>query len=224
MLTSSREITMGVNDMGLECTSCHTIRGVGEVLAPDLTEFGEKTEHEFEQTHVMKWVAGKKSKYTWTYQHFLDPQKITPGDAKIGMEPTIMPVFGFTPEQAHTMTVFTLSMRQNKMPAKYMYNKKPVSEKASFISDFEKTFQNYDQLPVGERLFIKSNCWFCHSIDNKGGKISKNLTHIGGKMTKETIKELLTSPSKMGRHELGTKLNFTEEQIDALTGYLASLK
>ncbi len=228
MLTVSRDITNGENDMALECTSCHTIRGVGEVLAPDLTEYGDKTEHEFEQTHVLKWVEGKKNKYNWTYQHFIDPPKITPGDPATHMEPTIMPVYGFTTKQAHALTVYVLSFRQNKMPVKYMYSesksKKATSEKASFITDFERMFPNLSSLPVGQRLFIKTNCWFCHAIDNKGGKISKDLTHVGQKMSQDALKELFTSQAKMGRHALGTKLNFTDDQINALTEYLASLK
>lgn len=229
MLEAAREIVGGNNDMGIECTSCHTIRGVGEVIAPDLTEYGDRTEHEFEQTHVLKHVEGTKNLYNWTYQHFLDPQKVTPGDPAIGMEPTIMPNFGFTPEQAHALTTYVTSFRANKMPVAYVYNEqsaqqKATSDKASFITEFEKQFANFAQLPPGEKLFIRSNCWFCHAIDNKGGKISKDLSHVGSRMSKEAMKELFTSPSKMGRHALGTKLNFTDNQINALSEYLASLK
>jgi mono/diheme cytochrome c family protein len=230
MLMQAREITYGNNDMGLECTVCHTIRGVGEVLAPDLTEFGDRTEHEFELTHVMKYVEGKKNMRAWTYQHFINPPKVTPGDPAIHMEPTIMPIFGFTPEQAHALTTYVLSFKQNKTPVKYVYNdqaakqKSASASKVSFIMEFEKQFANFDQLPLGQQLFIRANCWFCHSVDGKGGKIGKDLTHVGKKMSKEALKELFETPSKIMRHQLGTKLSFTPEQVNAISDYLTSLK
>ncbi len=229
MMTTARDITLGANDMGIECTVCHTIRGVGEVLAPDLTEYGDKTEHEFEQSHVMKYVQGRKDIYDWTYQHFIDPPKITPGDPAIKMEPTIMPVFGFTPEQAHALTSYMLSFKINNTPVKYVYTnlaakQKVAAARVSFIVDFEKQFANFDQLPPGQQLFIRANCWFCHSVNDKGGKIGKDLTHVGKKMDKKALEELFATPGKIPRHQLGTKLSFTPEQVDEISDYLASLK
>ncbi len=230
MLATARDITLGNNDMGLECTLCHTIRGVGEVLAPDLTEYGDKTEHEFEQSHVMKFVEGRKNIYNWTYQHFIDPPKVTPGDPATHMEPTIMPQFGFTPEQAHALTTYVSSFRVNKTPVKYVYNDQAAKQKAaaatrvSFIVEYEKQFTNFDQLPLGQQLFIRANCWFCHSIDGKGGKIGKDLTHVGKKMTKESLNELFQTPSKIMRHQLGTKLSCSPEQGNAISDYLTSLQ
>jgi cytochrome c2 len=200
------------------------------VLAPDLTEFGDRTEHEFELTHVMKYVEGKKDMYQWTYQHFLNPPKITPGDPAIHMEPTIMPIFGFTPEQAHALTTYVMSLKQNKTPVKYVFNEQAAKQKVassthvSFIFEFEKSFENFDKLPPGQQLFIRANCWFCHQIDGKGGKIGKDLTHVGKKMTKESLKEMFSMPGRILRHQLGTKLLFTDEQVNAMSDYLASLK
>ena len=230
MIIKAREIVYGNNDMGLECTTCHTIRDVGEVLAPNLTEYGDTTEHEFDLTHVMKYVEGKKDKYNWTLQHFLNPPKITPGDPAIHMEPTIMPVFGFTNEQSHALTTYMFSFKTNKLPVKYVYNESSAklkavsSSKVSFIQDYEKSFPNFDSLSPGQQLFIRANCWFCHTIDGKGGKIGKDLSHVGKKISKENLKELFVTPSKIIRHQLGTKLSFTPEQVNAISDYLASLK
>lgn len=230
MLIQAREITYGNNDMGLECTVCHTIRGVGEVLAPELTEFGDRTEHEFELTHVMKYVEGKKNMYQWTYQHFLNPPKITPGDPAIHMEPTIMPIFGFSPEQAHALTTYVMSFKQNRTPVKYVYNEQLAKNKVvaanhvSFIFEFEKQFENFDKLPLGQQLFIRANCWFCHTIDGKGGRIGKDLTHVGSKLSKDALRETFVTPGKILRHQLGAKLSFTQPQVEAMSDYLAGLK
>lgn len=122
LITQARDLTLD-NEMGIECVVCHTIRGEGETVAPELTEYGARTEHEFEQTHDMSYVEGEKNMYNWTYQHFLDPEKITPGDPEMDIEPTIMPDFEFTNKQAHALTAFTFSMKPSSIPAKYLYRK-----------------------------------------------------------------------------------------------------
>ncbi|GMT42719.1 MAG: hypothetical protein IEMM0002_1130 [bacterium] len=120
VITMGRDLTLE-NELEIECVACHTIRGVGEVMAPDLTEFGSRTEHEFEQTHDLNYVEGKKTIYAWTFQHFLDPVKITPGDPETDTEPTIMPDFEFTNEQAHALTTFVLSLKPSMVPVKYQF-------------------------------------------------------------------------------------------------------
>ncbi len=229
MLTEARDIMLGNNDLGIECTSCHTVRGVGEVIAPDLTEFGEKIGHEFDGTHVMKYVKGEKDKYNWTFQHFIDPAAITPNDPELKLEETIMPNFGFTEAQAHALTTYVFSFRTPKLPGKYLYRNsvaymKKGGESASFIADYEGQFKNISTLPAGQRLFIKSNCWFCHTIDGKGGKIGPDLTHVGNRYSKERLVEFWNNPSKMAKHSLGVKFHLSENQVDQIAEYLLTLK
>ncbi|MBI5637829.1 MAG: cytochrome c [Nitrospinae bacterium] len=229
MITASRDLTEGVNELGVKCTSCHTIRGVGEVLGPDLTEFGDKTGHEFDGTHVMKYVEGEKDKYNWTLQHFKDPAKITPNDPELKLEETVMPNYGLTDEQAHALTVYVFSFRTPKLPAKYLYHNsqqymKKGGETASFIGDYERQFPNINSLPGGQRLFIKSKCWFCHTIEGKGGKIGPDLTKVGNRYDKDKMLEFWNNPSKMAKHSLGVKFNLDESQMEQIADFLLTLK
>ncbi len=228
ILMHGRDLTV-TNELDIECVACHKIRGVGEVLAPDLSAFGARTEHVFEATHEMKYVEGKKNMYNWTLQHFLDPEKIVPGDPETGQEATIMPNFEFTHEQAHALTAFVFSLVPSELPAKYQYSEptpreKELKAKPSFIKTFEEAFGDFDDLPPGQQLFITSKCWFCHQIDGKGGKVGPELSKIGAKKSKEDLEKFFESLDKHKEHPMAGRFKFHDQQIDDLIGYLASLK
>jgi cytochrome c2 len=218
------------NELEMECFACHTIRKVGEALAPDLTEFGARTEHEFEQTHDMRYVEGEKDMYNWTFQHFIDPLKISPGDPDIGMEPTIMPNFSFTDEQARALTALVFSYKASLIPAKFQYREatkeeKKVGERISFIKEFEESYEDFEELTRGQQLFIRSNCWFCHKINGKGGRVGPDLTHIGKKRTKANILKFWATVTKKTRHPMSNRFNkFEDEQLEYMAEYLSGLK
>jgi predicted adenine nucleotide alpha hydrolase (AANH) superfamily ATPase len=123
---------------GPRCVGCHPIlvghgvrvpseRWTG-VIAPDISIYGESNEHEFEQTHDMRFIEGKHSKYSWTKEHFLDPVKVMPGDEETGRLPTIMPNFKLSDEEAHALSIFVMTMKLSDIPAKFWY--KETAEKA----------------------------------------------------------------------------------------------
>lgn len=93
------------------CRGCHTINGVGGNIGPELTGFGSRRELEFRLRHDFTYVEGPHTMAQWEYEHFLDPQKIVPGDPVLKIPPTIMPNFGFTEEQAEALTIFMLGLR-----------------------------------------------------------------------------------------------------------------
>lgn len=229
MLISAVDLLVN-NELEMECFACHTIRKVGEALAPDLTEFGSRTEHEFEQTHEMKYVEGEKNMYNWTLQHFIDPLKISPGDPDTGMEATIMPSFSFTDEQAHALTALVFSYKPSLIPAKFQYREvtkeeKRVGERISFIKEFEDSYQNFEELSRGQQLFIRSNCWFCHKINGKGGRVGPDLTHIGKKRSKENILKFWATVTNKTRHPMSNRFNkFAEDQLEDMADYLSLLK
>lgn len=232
IITMGRKLTVE-NEMEIECTDCHTIRRVGEVLAPDLTEFATRTEHEFEQTHDMTHVEGHKDMYNWTFEHFLDPEKITPGNEETGVEATIMPNFELTDEQAHALTVLVFSFRPSSIPAKYQYKELTAKQievkgKSPFIEEFQESFEDFEDMPEGQQLFIRSNCWFCHTVDGKGGTIGPDLTHVASKEktnTKEKILEFFATAPEKQKHPMANRLKkFSEEQFEQLADYLISLK
>ncbi|MFQ5431208.1 MAG: hypothetical protein ACE5EN_01725 [Nitrospinota bacterium] len=116
---------------GPRCVGCHPLLGGDRetvpserwtgVIAPDLSIYGKSSDHEFEQAHDMTNVKGEYSKYGWTKAHFLNPEKIVPGDEKTGKLPTIMPNFKLRDEEAHALSLFVMTMKPSDMPAKYWY-------------------------------------------------------------------------------------------------------
>jgi hypothetical protein len=86
-------------------------------MGPELTYFGSRTELAFLLIHDFAHVEGHHTMAQWEYEHFLNPQKITPGNPILKIPPTIMPNFGLTPEQAKALTVYMLGLRNSKVEA-----------------------------------------------------------------------------------------------------------
>jgi mono/diheme cytochrome c family protein len=227
VLNMAKKLTVS-NKLEVPCITCHTMKGVGETLAPDLTEFGSRTEHEFELSHDLSHVEDEKSMYGWTYQHFLDPQKITPGAPATATtpasEPTIMPNFDFTPDESHALTVFVMGLKEDKIPGKYKYH--PKVEKPKTIAKFQEAIshEEFEKLPLGEQIFVHYNCWYCHTLKGRGGKIAPDLTHVGSRRDRDWIIKHFKNPRSVSPHSFMPAFRLTDEQIDALTDFLVAMK
>lgn len=99
------------------CRGCHKINGEGGNIGPELSGLGSKTELAFMLIHDFEHVEGPHTKAQWIYEHFLNPQKIVPGNPALNFAPTVMPNFGLTPEQARALTIYTLGLRDPKIDA-----------------------------------------------------------------------------------------------------------
>ncbi len=101
----------------LGCRGCHIINGAGGTIGPELTGLGSKTELAFFLIHDFQHVKGHHTMANWIYEHFLDPQKIVPGNPEMNFAATIMPNFGLTEEQARSLTIYVLGLREPKVDA-----------------------------------------------------------------------------------------------------------
>jgi len=99
------------------CRGCHKINGEGGSIGPELTGLGSKTELAFMLIHDFEHVEGPHTMAQWIYEHFLNPQKIVPGNPALNFAPTIMPNFGLTNEQARALTIYVLGLRNPKVDA-----------------------------------------------------------------------------------------------------------
>lgn len=225
MITDSRSFAQGSNELEAMCTECHAIYGIGEVVAPDLAKFGESTAHEFELTHIMNFVEGEKNKYEWTYQHFLDPQKITPESEELGIEETIMPNFEMSDEQAHKMTVWVYSMKESNVPLKYRFRKK-VERKPSVQEQIARLYspKEFAEIVEGEKLFLRTNCWVCHTIRGKGGKLGPDLSKVGKKRSEAWMIKHFKDPRSVSQKSFMPQLNLSDKQIADLVAYLKTLQ
>jgi hypothetical protein len=109
------------------CRGCHKINGEGGTIGPELSGFGSRTELAFLLIHDFEHVEGPHIMRQWEYEHFLNPQKIVPGNPKLNFPPTIMPNFSLKPEQAKALTIYMLGLRNPKVdaiPYEYIAQKK----------------------------------------------------------------------------------------------------
>lgn len=106
------------------CKACHMVQVIqpdGGNVGPELTGIGTKTESEFANTHSFEHVEKVSehdytTKYQWLYQHFLDPQKVTPDNPFTPEnDQTVMTNFHMTETEAKLLTQFVSSFRD---PAK----------------------------------------------------------------------------------------------------------
>lgn len=103
----------------LGCGACHSVRQLGTVsaLAPDLSDFGSKSELAFDLLHDFTYpnLKGEHSMRNWEWEHFQDPLKIMPGDPAQNIPPTIMPNFGLDEREANALTIFVMSLKDRQL-------------------------------------------------------------------------------------------------------------
>jgi mono/diheme cytochrome c family protein len=83
----------------------------------------------------------------------------------------------------------------------------------------------------GAKVYTDQKCQVCHAIAGKGNAKGK-LDGVGGKLTEDEIREWITDPVGMAtKHKADRKppmqakyASLPKDDLDALVGYLASLK
>jgi ubiquinol-cytochrome c reductase cytochrome b subunit len=75
----------------------------------------------------------------------------------------------------------------------------------------------------GQRVYREVNCSYCHAINGVGGAIGPDLSNIASQLNRDQIINYLRNPDSMVPNTLHPKLQFTQEELDALTAYLLTL-
>lgn len=103
------------------CGACHTAKQMRTkgTAGPELSGFGSKTELSFFLVHNFHHVEGEHTKLQWEWEHFKDPQKVTPGDphADPPQPPTIMPNFRLSDEETNQLTTLMSSFKDDAKEA-----------------------------------------------------------------------------------------------------------
>ncbi len=151
----------------LGCAGCHAINGFGQAVSLDLSEIGDKSWQLLDFT----FVEGSPTLPQWLLQHFREPQKITPGFRKHELPPgeeeiypSFMPNFGLSAEDAQALTVYMLSLTENKLPVNYVVSAPPPSPPPVYASSVER----------GKAVFDKYGCAGCHGPGGLGGRKNWN--------------------------------------------------
>lgn len=85
------------------------------------------------------------------------------------------------------------------------------------------------KVAAGERVFVEQKCGICHSVAGKGNQKGP-LDNVGGTLTSDEIRLWLTDAKGMAAKRNATRkppmreYNLQRDQLDALVGYLSTLK
>lgn len=164
-----------------ECFECHRIGNKGGNIGPELTHEGR---------------FGHRDP-AWLFKHFKDPEAFSPG--------TTMPDFEFTDKQAADLTMYMLSLTDEKI-AGYFLSK-------AMIPDVE----------TGKALFFERGCIGCHNIGGKGGKTGPDLANVGKRRDAQWIFRHFKNPKEFSPKTIMPKFGFTDNEARALTLFVLSL-
>jgi mono/diheme cytochrome c family protein len=78
---------------------------------------------------------------------------------------------------------------------------------------------------LGKQLYeVKYQCQSCHTIGGSGGYVGPNLNNAGGWLTPAWVESWLKNPQALIPDTIEPRRNFTENEVQALTAYLMTLK
>ena len=78
---------------------------------------------------------------------------------------------------------------------------------------------------VGKQLYeVRYECQSCHTIGSAGGYVGPNLSNVGNWMKAEWIEAWLRNPQSLVPGAIEPRRSFTNDEIQALTAYLLSLR
>jgi len=78
---------------------------------------------------------------------------------------------------------------------------------------------------LGKQLYeVKYQCQSCHTIGASGGYVGPNLNNAGGWLTPAWMEAWLKNPQALVADTIEPRRNFTDQEIQALTAYLMTLR
>lgn len=152
----------------LGCIGCHSVEGVGGNISVDLGDIADKPKEELDFTHL----EGEKTVANWLYEHFKNPQKVTPARPDVGVPyPSPMPDDNLSDEDARALTTLMLSYtgESKKLPVEYYVMSKVISKP-----------EPLSKIESGREVYYKFGCVGCHGKDGAGG--ISNYNAVGGKV------------------------------------------
>jgi len=190
----------------LHCVGCHNVRVLGlsgfdpENMAVDLSEVGSKV------------------KVAWMFQWLTDPASLYPE--------TRMPTVGaLTEEQALKLTETVMGFHLhdgNGLPG-------PEGESAATTLEAGRIFAagalSADATAAGRKVFEFMQCYRCHRIAGRGGRIAPELSRIGEKVRSDWLLTWLSKPENYNLNMLDDRtVELSAKQVADLAAYLLSLR
>lgn len=95
----------------------------------------------------------------------------------------------------------------------------------SFVSHTALAQGDAALIAKGEKVYADKKCSICHMLKGKGGKTASDLSAVGAKREASWLKQFMKDPKGMDP-KAAKMLPFkgSEEELEALVAYMASLK
>ncbi len=75
----------------------------------------------------------------------------------------------------------------------------------------------------GAALINEKACLGCHVVGNMGGTVGPSLNDVVGRQCARLVRQKLIDPTFNNRNSMMPNFGLTQEQIDAVIAYLATL-
>ena len=129
------------------------------------------------------------------------------------MRPTLvlrMPKFNMTDQEAATLAAYIGTA----------LNSPDVNPSAIDTNQF-----TAEKAALGKQLYeVKYECQSCHTIGATGGYVGPNLNNAGNWLTPAWIEAWLRNPQKLVPDTIEPRRAFSDDEIQALTAYLLTLR
>lgn len=212
------------------CIGCHSVDGWGGNISVDIGEIADKPKEEFD----FNYVDGEKTVANWLFEHFKDPQKVTPARPDVDVPyASAMPNNNLSDEDAKALTALMLAYTAERKSIPYEYKVPAISRPPVVYAS---------KVEAGRAVYDKFGCAGCHGKDGakgvanynaQGGKVP-SLTYVKEGFTEEELKKKIRlgvqpvdkedpkgSVPPLWMQKWGERI--TDEELDDLVEYLFSL-
>jgi cytochrome c2 len=80
------------------------------------------------------------------------------------------------------------------------------------------------KIAKGQAVYAEKKCSLCHLIRSHGGKVGPELTMVGAKRDAEWLRMFMKEPKAMVPKAKMLPFKGTDEELEAVVAYMASLK
>lgn len=147
---------------------------------------------------------GSRAQRKWTIDFMKSPQTL---------RPTLifrMPQFNMTDQEAATIADYLGMASQSQY----------VNVAGGNLKQFAS-----EMAAMGKQLYeVKYQCQGCHTIGSSGGYVGPNLSNAGNWLNAAWIEQWLKNPQALVPGAIEPRRTFTNEEIQALTAYVLTLK
>jgi mono/diheme cytochrome c family protein len=76
----------------------------------------------------------------------------------------------------------------------------------------------------GKQIYAEKKCAVCHMIKGKGGKTGGDLSDVGAKRDEQWLRAFIKDPKSMNPKSKMIIFKGSDQELDSLVAYMASLK